>query len=127
LLPGRPDFAVQVDHLILAFSHTAAERLYNHRSIDARAPAIMHVAKQIEVCLSHASCDQMKVGLPILTLLVEFAVHRAQYRDASDTSTEKLVPNPVDKDVRIEILECRFGVYPIFMYKRDQVLVRRGG
>jgi hypothetical protein len=87
----------------------------------------MPVAEQIEVCLSHASCGQMKVGLPASSLLVEFAVHRAQYRDAGDTSTEKLVPNTIDKSFRIEIRECRFGAYPIFVHQRDQVQVRRGG
>jgi hypothetical protein len=69
----------------------------------------------------------MKVGLPIGPLLVEFAVHRAEHRNVWYTCPKQLVPNTVDQDLRSEILECRFGAYPIFMHKRDQVEVGRGG
>ena len=48
----------------------------------------------------------MEVGLPISSLLVELAVHGAHYRNARDTSTEKLVPDTIHKDFRIEIVEC---------------------
>jgi hypothetical protein len=61
----------------------------------------------------------MEVRLPIFSLLVELAVYCAEYHDARETRTEKLVSNTVDKYLRVEILECRFGSYPIFVHKRD--------
>ena len=79
------------------------------------------------MCLSHTSCGQMKVGLPVSSLLVEFAMHGTQHRNTGDTSTEKLVPNPVDKGFGTKTEEWRFGAYPIFVHQRDQVEVRRGG